>query len=1089
MTALPPDFTHLHAHSHYSLLGGIGAPEELAARARADGLRALALADSNALFGAVAFARACRAEGIRPITGMTVSVAPPPGEMAPDTGNPLGRLVLLAAGPPGYRSLCRLSSLYQSDPDRGRRARGGFSWDELRDNTAGLIALSGGRTGWLERYLRAGQAAAATRYVSRLGGLYGEQLCLAVGPDLVTGHAPLVDEIVALAQRFGLRAAAVQPIFCLSPDDRPLLRLMAAIDANCRVEAVDPGQLPDGGDPDSPVEWPDPAAFAAAWANRPELLDAAGEVAAQCGEALPDGRAIWPSVGVSDPVRALREAAAAGMAARYGDPAPPAVVGRLAHETAVIAQSGFAPLFLVVADVVRFARAAGIPAGTRGSVANSLAAYCLGITTVDPVAHDLLFERFLNPARRNPPDIDLDFCSRRRDEILDYVRRTWGADRVALVSTINTFQPRSAVRETAKARGLPEAAINQLVAVLPHGRHPDPRRRSADGLAEAMAQLDDPSLRAVLREAWRLVGRPHHPGLHPGGVVITPGPLTDVAPLLLSPKGFLAVQYEHGDVEAIGLPKLDFLGIRALTVLADALELVNGADGLQIGHSDDNSGADILQNSPYEGGSGTEGGYDRQRVVQTRPYGGVDDIPTDDPATAAMLSAGETIGVFQCESDGARRTLRQLRARNVADLAIAGAFFKPGPALGGMARAFVRRYRGEERVTYLHPALEPILGRTKGVLIFQEQVLRLAVEVAGLDWGRADRLRRGISKFNAAEIDALAAEFVAGCGRPAPDGPAMTAEQATRLWEQIVPFAGYGFNQGHATAYAEVAWRMAWLKAHWPAEFLCARLADAGGFHHPEVYIAEARRLGIAVRPPHVNRSGEAFTLTYEPPETGFFPENTVSNQPILWMGLGAVRDLRRASVAAIVAERARAPFSGPADLMARAGLSPKETANLVRCGALDGLGANRAAMLDAAEAAGRAGGANQMRFDFLDGPTIAAESAADRLAWELEILGRPASVHPLELVARREDDTAVRALPQTRGRRVTALVVRIPGWPGGAGFFMSDGDDFAIARPAKALAEERTRWPAWQPLRLSGRWRVDEWGGGWFEVEAYEPD
>ncbi|HRN69065.1 MAG TPA: PHP domain-containing protein, partial [Promineifilum sp.] len=639
MTALPPDFTHLHAHSHYSLLGGIGAPEELAARARADGLRALALTDSNALFGAVAFARACRAEGIRPITGMTVSVAPPPGEMAPDTGNPLGCLVLLAAGPPGYRSLCRLSSLYQSDPDRGRRARGGFSWDELRDNTAGLIALSGGRTGWLERYLRAGQAAAATRYVSRLGGLYGEQLCLAVGPDLVTGHAPLAGEIVALAQRFGLRAAAVQPIFCLSPDDRPLLRLMAAIDANCRVEAVDPGRLPDGGDPDSPVEWPDPAAFAAAWANRPELLNAAGEVAAQCGEALPDGRAIWPSVGVADPVRALREAAAVGMAARYGDPAPPAVAGRLAHETAIIAQSGFAPLFLVVADVVRFARAAGIPAGTRGSVANSLAAYCLGITTVDPVAHDLLFERFLNPARRNPPDIDLDFCSRRRDEILDYVRRTWGADRVALVSTINTFQPRSAVRETAKARGLPEAAINQLVAVLPHSWHPDPRRRSADGLAEAMAQLDDSQLQDVLREAWRLVGRPHHPGLHPGGVVITPGPLTDVAPLLLSPKGFLAVQYEHGDAEAIGLAKLDFLGIRALTVLADALDLTGGRSEASVG-----------------------------QIASGAHLSGLESIPTDDPITAAMLSAGETIGVFQCESDGARRTLRQLRARNVADL-------------------------------------------------------------------------------------------------------------------------------------------------------------------------------------------------------------------------------------------------------------------------------------------------------------------------------------------------------------------------------------------------------------------------------------
>lgn len=1055
---LPADFTHLHVHSHHTLLGGTAAPEALAARARVDGLRALVLADSNALFGAVAFARACRAEGIRPIAGMTVSLAPPPEDMPPDQSNALGPLVLLATGPDGYRSLCRLSSLYQSDPDRERRARGGFRWDELREHAAGLAAVTGGRACWLERYLRAGQAGAASRYVARLGGLYGEGLCLAVGPDLMVGHAPLAAEITALARRFGVRAAAVQPIFCLEPDDRPLLRLMAAIDANCRVEDVDPGLLPDCGDETSPVEWPDPEAFAAAYAGRPELLAAAGEVAALCGEALPDGRPIWPVLGIDDPARALREQAAAGLGARYGDPAPPAVAARLAHETAVIAESGFAPLFLVVADVVRFARASGIPAGTRGSVANSLAAYCLGITTVDPVTHDLLFERFLNPARRNPPDIDLDFCSRRRDEVLDYVRRTYGPDRVALVSTMNTFQPRSAVRETAKAHGLPEAAIAELVAALPSGWHPDPRRRSAETVEEVAAKIADPAHRDVLREAYRLVGQPHHAGLHPGGVVITPGPLTDTVPVLLSPKGFLATQFEHGDVEAIGLPKLDLLGIRALTVMADAMALVRkGRERDEI---------TVRENRLS----------DEARLAL---QGGLNAIPDNDPATATMLSSGETIGVFQCESDGARRTLRQLRAANVADLAVAGAFFKPGPALGGMARTFIRRYRGEEPVSYLHPALEPILGRTKGVLLFQEQVLRIAVEIAGLSWAQADRLRRGMSKFKADEIDALAAEFVAGCCRPAPAGPGFTTEQATTLWGQITPFAGYGFNQGHATAYADVAYRSAFLKAHWPAEFLCARLADAGGFHHPAVYVAEAERLGIAVRPPHVNRSGEAFTLTYE--------YDTDGDRPVLWMGLGAVRDLRRATVAAIIAGRAAGPYRDVADLLVRVPLSTKEAANLTRCGALDGLGPSRAAMLETAGVAGRAGSAHQLSFDFLNVSAIQSETTADRLTWEMEILGRPASVHPLELARRRKSDLAVRRLPETRGRRVTALVVRVPGWPGGAGFFMGDGDDFAIARPDDALSAARVRWPSWRPMRLAGRWRTDEWGGGWFEVADYE--
>src|SRR5690606_19835653 len=248
---------------------------------------------------------------------------------------------------------------------------------------------------------------------------------------------------------------------------------------------------------------------------------------------------------------------------------------------------------------------------------------------------------------------------------------------------------------------------------------------------------------------------------------------------------------------------------------------------------------------------------------------------------------------------------------------------------GGMARAFIRRYRGEERVSYLHPSLEPILGRTKGVLIFQEQVLRLAVEIARLSWAQADHLRRGISKFEAAELEALATAFIDGCQRPAPDGHGLSAEQARTLWEQIVPFAGYGFNQGHATAYADVAYRSAYVKAHWPAEFLCARLADEGGFHHPAVYLAEARRLGIAARPPHVNVSGESFTLTWERDGEG--------ERPLLWMGLGAVRDLRRASVAAIIAAREAAPFRDAADLLARVPLSAKEIDNLARCGALDG--------------------------------------------------------------------------------------------------------------------------------------------------------
>lgn len=1039
MSALPPDFTHLHVHSHYSLLRATAAPEELAARAVRDGLGALALTDDNALFGAVAFARACRAEGIRPIIGMTAHMAAPPEDLPPDAFGATGRLVLLAADHDGYRALCRLSSLYQSDPDSERRTRGGVRWEELRDNLTGLFCLTGGRDCWLERYLRAGQMQAAARYVARLGGLFGDRLALAVSSDVMReGSSGPTSAILDLAGRFGVRAAAVQPIFTLTPGERPLLQLLAAIAANCAVPDVSPGLMPDLADRHVTLHWPEPEQTAAAFAGCPELLAGASEIGAACGEALPDGRRLWPVVAWSEGVTssdALRTAADAGLAARYGISPDPAVTKRLRHELDAVSSFGYAPLFLIVADLVHFARTQDIPVSTRGSVANSLLAYCLGITTVDPIAHDLLFERFLSPARAGTPDIDLDLCSRRRDEVLDYVRRKYGADRVALVSTMNTFQPRSAVREVGKAHGLSETAINDLVGRLPRGWHPDPRRRSSETVEDVIAALDDSRQREVIRLAYRLVGQPSHAGLHPGGIVITPGPLTDTVPVFLSAKGFLTTQFEHEDVEAVGLPKIDLLGIRALTVLADAAELV------------------------------------RHRIPDFR----LDDIPLEDAATGDLLERGDSIGVFQCESDGARRTLRQLRARSVSDLAVAGAFFKPGPATGGMARAFIRRYRGDEPVSYLHPSLEPILVRTKGVLLFQEQVLRVARDIAGLSWEQAETLRRGISKFRADEMATLAEAFVSGCRRPPPDGPGLTEEQARHLWEQVHAFAGYGFNQGHATAYADVSYRSAYMKAHWPAEFLCARLADAGGFHHPAVYIAEARRLGIPVRPPHVNYSGMVFTVADEPG-----PDDTT--QPVLWMGLGQVRDLRQASVRAIIAG---APYSSLADLLHRVPLSAKEAVNLISCGALDGLGPSRAAQLADAGLTQHGGSAHQMHFSFLPAAPD-TESAAERVAWETRILGLPISIHPVALAVRAKDAMTLSQLPASGGRLITTYAARLSGWPGGSGFFVSDEDNFVIARLDRSLESVKAQ-PYWQPLRLEGRWIVDEWGGGWLRVEAIE--
>jgi DNA polymerase III alpha subunit len=540
-----------------------------------------------------------------------------------------------------------------------------------------------------------------------------------------------------------------------------------------------------------------------------------------------------------------------------------------------------------------------------------------------------------------------------------------------------------------------------------------------------------------LREAAALVDQPHHLSVHPGGLVVAPGPLTDFVPVQWTAKQFLITQFDHRDVERIGLPKLDLLGIRALTVLADAAELIRrDAD----------------------------------------PGFRLEAIPLDDPTTADLLARGDTVAVFQCESAGAQRTLRQLRAGTVADLAAANAFFKPGPATGGMAAAFIRRYRGEEKVAYLHPALEPILAATQGVLLYQEQILRLATEIAGLSWAEADHLRRGMSKFQAAEMASMQSRFTAGCQRPAPDGPGLTAAQAETLWEQTLAFAGYGFNRGHATAYADVSYRSAYLKAHYPAQFLAARLADQGGFHHPAVYIAEARRLGIAARPPHVNWSDEAFTLAAHDGRLATDDgQSSVVHRPTLWMGLGQVRDLRRETIARLRAER---PFTSLSDLLRRVRLQGKELTHLIQCGALAGLGESRAALL--AEAGRTAlAGAGQLAFDFFQ-PPVAAETAAERLTWERHILGMPVSVHPLETLAETPDGCCpLDKLGETGGRLVEVVGFRLPGWTGGPGFFLSDGRHYLIARLPQGAKSPK----AWAIARGRGRWRGDAWGGGWLEL------
>ncbi len=1028
-----PTVTHLHVHSYYTLLGATPSPEELAQRAAAAGLSHLALTDTHALYGAVTFARACDAVGVQPITGMTVTVAWP--EDLPRLDAPLpGHLVLLAQNPTGYRSLCQLSALLQGTPD----APPALTLEDLRAHRAGLLCLTGGRRGWAAHALRADQRYPARRFIGKVAGLYGPQHTY-LSLELQTPEdQPVAAALSALGARLGLATVAVQPIYTLTADERPRLRLLAAIDRTCQLHAVPAAALPDGGDERVALHWLSQSEMAARFADYPAALARTLELAARCGPALPAGTLHWPTLalpGGETPETTLRTQTERGLQARYPIPLGPEVTARLARELALITTQGYAPLFLVVADIVRFAHAADIPVSTRGSVANSLVAYGLGITTVDPLAHDLLFERFLNPGRADPPDIDLDFCSRRRDEVLAYVRRTYGAEHVALVGAMNTLRLRSAARETAKAYGLSQAQQARLLTALPRRRY-HPRARTQRRQADVVAVLDDPWLRTVAPAAYEIVGFPHHLSLHAGGLVITPGPLTNLVPVQWAPKGYLCTQYAHADVAAVGLPKLDLLGIRALTVLADA------AAAVRTHHAPD------------------------FRLAA---------IPPDDPQTGALLARGDTVGVFQCDSQGARRTLRQLQARTIPDLAVANAFFKPGPATGGQADVFVKRYRGAAPARYLHPALEPILARTQGVLIFQEQVLRVATEIAGLSWAEADHIRRGMSKMQPAEMAQLQAQFLAGCQRPSLDGPGLTSPQAAQLWEQVAAFSGYGFNQGHALAYATVSYRSAYLKAHYPAAFCWARLRNRGGYHHPAVYMAEALRLGIDVRPPHVNQSRARVRLA------------GADEQPVLWLGLGRVRGLRHRAVEALVqARQADGPFQSLRELLLRVPLQDQEIQHLIQGGALDGLGASRPALLAEAETIRRAGTARQLPL----GLSASAEdgvptSLPQRWAWERHLLGYPLGALRAwlpELAARCVDCVPLAVIPEQRGR-VRVLGVRLPGWHRGGFAFWDGMQTWVWAEPAA----EQEPPPPWEPVVVTGQWRRDRWGMGTLALRAWQ--
>lgn len=929
-------FIHLRSHSYYSFLRGLPSPQELAQAAAGMDMPALGLTDHHSLSGVIEFHDACQQAGVHPILGLEVNTALPQEmeNIAP------GSLTLLAMDMAGWRSLCRISSHLAGDSDT-------LPFDRLARENNGLLCLTGGRRGVLAKLTASGQRQGAQGWVSQLSELFGDRLYIEL-----QNHAPedleLCVSLTTLAHRLHIPTAATHDIHYLTPEQAHLQQVQTAVRLNRPLKELDATET-------APAQafFLTPQDMTERMPNFPPALAATQEIAERCQLELPLGVLHFPDMPLPDGRSSqdlLSQKAQAGAIKLYGQ-ITPELQTRLDHEISVIIEYGYTSLFLIVEEILNFARQQGIPFSSRGSAASSVVAHCLGITSPDPIRLNLYFERFLNPARATPPDIDTDLCSRRRDEVIRFVYERFGEDRVATVCTINRFRSRSALREVAKAYGLPAEEVSLLADSLPY-RWFGPSSRGGnqdDPFAELAERYRSPTHQTMFMDAAALIGLPHHLSVHPGGVVISPGPLTDLAPTQVAAKGVIITQFDLDSIERLGLVKIDLLGIRGLTVLGDVVEII------------------AKEKPPVESPPGksllTE-------ILET--------IPEVDPAVSQMVSQGRTIGCFQIESPGMRATLKEVKARSVDDIMVALSLYRPGPLTGGLKDSFVKRHLGKEATEQLHPALSTILADTYGVILYQEQVLRIAHELAGLSLADADMLRRAMSHFDPGkQMQTLKEKFVAGAW----ERNQVPEDISNRVWELMAAFAGYGFPKAHAASYAQVSWRSAWCKTYYPAFFMAAVLANWGGYYSQRVYMNEARRLGLKLRPPLVNHAGREFSV------------KVLDEEPVLIMGLDQVRELTQRTQNAIMHNR---PFSSLADFLRRVDPRPVEAENLVKVGALDDMG-RIPVLLHQLEHGGRHAG--QLALFSMDESSPEDWDLAQKVAAQEELLGTSVIAHPLEQV------------------------------------------------------------------------------------------
>jgi DNA polymerase-3 subunit alpha len=962
-------FVHLHCHSEYSLLDGANRIDNLIARALEFEQPALALTDHGNMHGAWEFQEKAVKAGIRPLIGMEAYVAPGDRRIKEREGNrkPYYHLVLLAKNETGYRNLVKLSSLAYTE---GFYSRPRVDRELLARYREGLVVSSACMAGEVASHLltdnwdRAREA--ASWYANTFPDYY-----LEVQAHNSEGQKELNAKVFTLAGEMGLRVVATNDAHFLRPEDH------AAHDILLCIGLGKDHKSPDRMHYDEGLYFKSVDEMRSAFPDRPDVIENTLRIGEEANISLSKKYQVpaFPlPAGVGSENELLVRLAQEGAHARYGEVLSEEVRDRLKYELDVITKTGYAGYFLIVADFIAAARAKGIPVGPgRGSAAGSLVAYSLRITDVCPLKFDLLFERFLNPERVSMPDIDVDFDDERRGEVIEYVRDKYGRDSVGQIITFGTLRSRAAVKDVGRTLGFLPSETDALAKLIPNMPNFSLTVREAIDKVPEVRKLykEEERYRELLDYAMQLEGLSRHAGVHAAGVVIAPGPLDEYVPVCTqgskgsgagSDENIVVTQYDMNALEKAGMLKMDFLGLTTLTIIKDTLASIKSRTG---------SAPDL------------------------------DTLPLEDEATFRMLRAGKTAGVFQFESPLATDMVKSMRADRFDDLVASNALMRPGPLDAGMHKVYIRRKKGEEPVSYALPELEEILSTTYGVITYQEQVMRIAQKLAGISLAEADVLRKAVGKKDPELIRKELGKFVEKAIARGYDA-AIIEEIAA----QIETFGRYGFNKSHSVAYSIISFHTAWLKAHYPADFMAALLSAMIGDTDSVVkYINEAREIGIEVLPPDVNESGYKFTV---------IGDNDIR------FGLGGIRNVGRSAIDSILLAREHSPFTSLYDLAGRVDLrvcNKRVFEALIQAGALDALGGHRAQYMTALDAALREaslhqeeiasgqvsmfgvpesnGSSAQSTQQML--PNVAPWSESVRLAKEKEILGFYTSGHPLE--------------------------------------------------------------------------------------------